>query len=217
MRYLPSLLAMLALAACSSVPSEPHPNLTILRNQCVKWHDSGAYAAAFAQAAAPASRTLDRYIAQKPVGNRAVVFDIDETLLSNWPYLTSVQFVIDPRTFFVWIRHEKAIPLLPTKAIYDHARAAGIPIFLITGRSEKMRTATIQNLKEAGYEGWSGLYLKPMGYTNPSIIPFKSGIRKMLTDKGYDIILSMGDQYSDLDGGYSRHSFKLPNPFYYLP
>ena len=34
---------------------------------------------------------------------------------------------------------------------------------------------------------------------------------------GFTIILSVGDQESDLKGGYAERTFKLPNPVYYLP
>jgi len=31
------------------------------------------------------------------------------------------------------------------------------------------------------------------------------------------IVLNVGDQFSDLEGGYALHPTKLPNPMYYLP
>ena len=40
---------------------------------------------------------------------------------------------------------------------------------------------------------------------------------KQLTEQGYTILLSIGDQQSDLDGGYAERTFKLPNPVYFLP
>lgn len=210
-----SLFLLLALAGCATNSSEPKPNLTILKEQCRQWHDSGEYDRAFARASAPANRVLDYYL-KKPVGKNAVVFDIDETLLSNWPYLAEGQFAIFPDTFMAWTRREMGIPLVPMRDVYNRAKAAGIPIFLITGRPESIREATIRDLTEAGYSGWTQLYLKPKDYTDKSIVPFKSGVRKMLTDKGYSIILNAGDQFSDLDGGYAKHRVKLPNPFYFL-
>jgi hypothetical protein len=30
-------------------------------------------------------------------------------------------------------------------------------------------------------------------------------------------VLNMGDQLSDLEGGYAERTFKLPNPFYWIP
>ena len=40
---------------------------------------------------------------------------------------------------------------------------------------------------------------------------------KEVAEQGYTIILSMGDQNSDLLGGYAEKTFKLPNPVYFLP
>ena len=41
--------------------------------------------------------------------------------------------------------------------------------------------------------------------------------RKKLVDQGYTIIVNMGDQMSDLDGGFAERTYKLPNPFYFVP
>ncbi len=36
-------------------------------------------------------------------------------------------------------------------------------------------------------------------------------------NEGYRIIASIGDQWSDLEGGSAERVFKLPNPFYQIP
>jgi hypothetical protein len=59
--------------------------------------------------------------------------------------------------------------------------------------------------------------MKPDDYHENSVIPFKSGARKEIEEKGHTIIVNVGDQYSDLAGGYSERVFKLPDPFYYIP
>jgi len=213
--FLPVLL-LLSLAGCAV--SEPHPNLGLYRKKLVAWHDSGDYAACFAQQAAPMNAWLDHVIRTRQPGEKvAVVFDIDETLLSNWSFLTNGQFAIILDNFISWTRVHNDPPLPPTQAIFNRARAAGIDIFLITGRPEILRADTIRQLHVAGYSGWTELYLKPAAYTDVSIVPFKSGVRKMLTEKGYRIVLNAGDQWSDLEGGYAERRFKLPNPFYFLP
>ena len=48
-------------------------------------------------------------------------------------------------------------------------------------------------------------------------IPYKSGTRAYIESQGYDIVADFGDQYSDLIGGYTDRTFKMPNPNYYLP
>jgi predicted secreted acid phosphatase len=48
-------------------------------------------------------------------------------------------------------------------------------------------------------------------------IQYKSGTRAYIESKGYDIVADIGDQFSDLEGGYADKMFKMPNPNYYLP
>jgi acid phosphatase len=209
-------LFTLLIAALTGCAGEPKPNLTHAKWRMVDWHDSGAYLRDFQSAATRANRILDRYLTRDVPQNFAIVFDIDETLLSNWDYLRGNDFGVTMPTFQPWAETSRDPALAPMAEVFAKARAYRIPIFLVTGRPEVLREATIKNLNNAGYWGWAELYLKPPGYSDQSIVPFKSGVRKALTEKGYNIILNVGDQYSDLEGGYARHPVKLPNPFYYL-
>jgi predicted secreted acid phosphatase len=55
---------------------------------------------------------------------------------------------------------------------------------------------------------------------NPASCPtiqYKSGTRAYIESQGYDIVADIGDQFSDLLGGYADKTFKMPNPNYYLP
>jgi predicted secreted acid phosphatase len=48
-------------------------------------------------------------------------------------------------------------------------------------------------------------------------IPYKSGTRAYIESQGYEIVADIGDQFSDLEGGFADKTFKMPNPNYYLP
>jgi len=49
-------------------------------------------------------------------------------------------------------------------------------------------------------------------------VEYKANTRKHIEqDLGYDVVLNIGDQFSDLIGGYADRAVKLPNPTYYLP
>jgi Predicted secreted acid phosphatase len=215
MRTARYLVFALVLAGCAN-PGEPKPNLTIAKWRMIDWHDSGGYLRTFTAAADRADRILERHLRNRPPG-AAIVFDIDETLLSNWRFLRGNDFGVTEGAFVPWARRSSDPALEPMHKVFAKARAHGIPIFLISGRPESLREATERNLNAADYWGWTRLYLRPDSDHDPSVIPFKSGVRKMLTEQGFDILLNVGDQHSDLAGGYARHRVKLPNPFYYLP
>jgi predicted secreted acid phosphatase len=48
-------------------------------------------------------------------------------------------------------------------------------------------------------------------------IPYKSGTRAYIESQGYNVVADIGDQFSDLEGGFADKTFKMPNPNYYLP
>ncbi|MGZ4447865.1 MAG: HAD family acid phosphatase [Nocardioides sp.] len=54
-----------------------------------------------------------------------------------------------------------------------------------------------------------------------STVEYKAGTRAYIEDKvnglGQTIVLNIGDQFSDLQGGHAMNNVKLPNPTYYLP
>ena len=106
--------------------------------------------------------------------------------------------------------------LAPTVALVRRARELGVAVFFVTGRPPELREATERNLREQGYE-WDGVVLQPAGASFASAVDFKAPERKRIAERGYTILLSMGDQQSDLDGGYAERTFKLPNPVYFLP
>jgi hypothetical protein len=147
-----------------------------------------------------------------PSGKLAVVFDIDETSLSNYSFLAASGFSSAGLVPAAVAGSSPAIQ--PTLALYRDAVSKGVAVFFITGRPSQVATITQNNLKSAGYnQGWTGLTFKPSG---PGTEAYKSGERAKIEEQGYDIAVDIGDQESDLDGGHADHDFKLPNPFYFI-
>ena len=110
------------------------------------------------------------------------------------------------------------MPIPGTLRLFNKARAAGIEVFFITGRWEELTAATEQNLAAAGFKEWKGLALRKGPQKKMTTVEYKSEERRKIVDAGYRIVMSMGDQWSDLNGDPKAEiSVKLPNPFYYLP
>jgi hypothetical protein len=157
-----------------------------------------------------------------------LVLDIDDTALTNWEVIKADDFgrIINgpctalpegPCGWAAWDFLGKAPTIVPTLTLFRQARALNIAVFFITGRPESQRAATEQNLYNAGYEGYSGLYMVPEGRHYPSAADFKAPVRAGIEAAGYTIIANMGDQPSDLAGGHAEKTFLLPNPFYRIP
>lgn len=209
--------------ACFSLQifaTEPE-NLSQFKNELAFYHDSGQYQYDIKQitdeAIAYLQKRIDENNTAKIKQKLAIVLDIDETSLSNYADMYHLNFGGDQKLYDHEneLSHDPAIP--NTLALYNFAKANHVAVFFITGRHPFLREATERNLQIAGYKDWDGLYFRPLDDHQKSVIPFKSSIRKQITQQGYDIVLSLGDQFSDLSGGYADNIFKLPNPYYYIP
>ena len=86
-------------------------------------------------------------------------------------------------------------------------------VIFITGRKESDRPGTEKNLRAAGFGGYTALLLKPNG-AKMTTEQFKTETRRKLQAEGRVIIANVGDQESDLAGGFSERTFKVPGPFY---
>jgi hypothetical protein len=137
---------------------------------------------------------------------------------AKWPKPES------PCGFNAWILLADAMPL-DTVRLFQVAQQKNVTVFFITGRHEegneqddhRVFEATIDNLHKAGYNvSRDNLFLKPVN-DKRSIQEFKTAKRKQITEMQYTIIANVGDQYSDLRGGYAERVYKLPNPFYFVP
>jgi predicted secreted acid phosphatase len=143
----------------------------------------------------------------------AITLDIDETSLSNYQELQAANFTGAVGALALATITADSPAIQPTLQLYRAARARGIAVFFITGRPDISADVTVQNLNAAGYTDRAGISFKP---TDAQTIPYKSGERAKIEQQGYRIIANVGDQESDLAGGYADRSFKLPNPFYFI-
>ncbi len=208
------LLALLCPGCCTH-----YTNLDQYK-QCLRHYHDTRYEADIQSQVSVAEKYLHTRTAQGGT-NLTLVLDIDETSLSNWEDLAGkskwgMDFGFNDAQFNDWVRQAQAPAIAPVLALYKDAEQAGMKVYFITGRSEALRSATEQNLHQVGYDHWEHLYLKPVG-SKATVIEYKSSCRKEITENDHcTIILNVGDQCSDLTGGYSEKCIKLPNPFYFI-
>jgi predicted secreted acid phosphatase len=212
--------ATCALLMGSKTFAEPM-NLQTLKAEIVEYQKSGEYDKELATIAQQADQFISTAVAKnqaQPTPEKlAIVLDIDETSVSNYKSILASQFCADKQASDRAIALGNDPVIKPIFTLYQHAIKSGVAVFFVTGRPEALLDATTKNLKAVGYKTWAGLYLRPTTDRNTSVIPFKTQARKTITESGYHIIASIGDQQSDLSGGLADQTFKLPNPFYYIP
>ncbi|MER6122659.1 HAD family acid phosphatase [Streptomyces sp. NPDC001795] len=162
----------------------------------------------------------------------AVVFDIDDTLLLSLDYEKKTNYTYNPATWADYVAKADRPAVPGTPALVQYAKDKGVEVFYNSGLKEAQRSAAVENLKKVGADinlDADHMFLKdaanPPSYLSDCATPgtwkcttvqYKSGTREHIESLGYDIIADFGDQYSDLDGGYSGRTYKLPNPTYFV-
>jgi predicted secreted acid phosphatase len=207
------LIAPMAMACpCSEIP-KPDPNKPeLVRDAGIKYTYTAEYRKQFADAIADARKAVVEHMNE---ARPAVVADIDETILDN-----REEFETHPdfkwAEFERWMQKADAPTLKPTADFLGWARKQGFAVFLITGRPEHDRAATIQNLVRRGI-AYDALYMRPGDDMKDVAEEVKTAWRKKIEDMGFKVVVNIGDQFSDLYGGYSIDCEKLPNKMYYIP
>lgn len=156
---------------------------------------------------------------------KVLLLDVDDTSLVTYDYEIYTNFVYNPATNaqFVNAAVFPAVPGILRSAQY--AKGHGYTVIYLTGRPESQRAGTLLNLSKEGFPVASkNLYLNDatapyLSSCEPSCTTTqrKSLTRQYIESQGYKITANVGDQFSDLNGGFSKKTFKLPNPMYYLP
>jgi acid phosphatase len=217
----PSLFLSLALiaaggatfGAAGAAHAEPQ-NLTRLKEEIATYIDSGAYDREIAQVATSAQAWLKQRATQRKPGERLIViFDLDETLISNLPGMRPLDFGYVPAAWDAWVNAGRAPAIAPVLEVYRTARRLGLEVILLSGREERFRAGTEKNLRAIGCDDYAALVLKPND-ARETTGAYKLAARRRLAAEGGTIVANIGDQKSDFEGGESERNFKLPDPFY---
>jgi 5'-nucleotidase (lipoprotein e(P4) family) len=134
---------------------------------------------------------------------RAIVVDIDETVLDNSPAnafgaRNNVPFNV--KDWYAWGEMRKAKPVSGAVDFLNYAVSKGVKIFYISNRDEVQKQATIDNLKSAGFNDVSAenVMLRQTEST-------KEPRRKAVAAK-YRIVMLMGDNLDDFSDAFERKS-----------
>lgn len=134
---------------------------------------------------------------------RAVVVDIDETVLDNSP--AQALAIKSRRPFnlpdwYVWGEMRKAKALPGSVDFLNYANSKGVKVFYVSNRDEVQKQATIDNLKGVGFADISS--------ENVMLRTAESGKenrRKAIAAK-YRIVLLMGDNLDDFSDVFEKRS-----------
>jgi acid phosphatase len=207
-------IALMVLVA-ASMAAEP-TNLDLRKRELRGYHDTGAYQREIADVVTQVRAWVEQRVAQRKPGERlAMVFDLDETLISNWPFMIREDFGGSDAAWDAWYESAEAPAIPAVRDLFRFVRERGIEAIIVTGRNERWRAVTVKNLRAIGCAEETRVVFRPNDSQGP-VAAYKTAERKRLVDEGWTIVANIGDQQSDLANGFAERTFKLPNPFYLL-
>lgn len=132
---------------------------------------------------------------------KAIITDIDETILNNSAYeahqiLRGSDF--ESSSWHQWVSMENADTVPGALSFLKFASANGVEIFYVTNRSEKDATATLKNLQKFNFPDDDMEHIVPSSNTSS-----KEERRKKISST-HDVILLLGDNLGDFSSLFDK-------------
>jgi 5'-nucleotidase (lipoprotein e(P4) family) len=198
------LILVLMLTACSQQPTKSQRSFDLM---AIAYHRHSAETKALQyQAFNVAKDVLNLQLSKKTTKPKAVVLDIDETILDNSPYQSeaNIKDLLFPEGWYEWTAKAVAEPIPGAKEFLNFAANTKVTIFLVTNRSMEEKEATVKNLKEKGFTiDEDKIYFKTTVSSKES--------RRQEISKKYQIVLSIGDNLADFDALYDVRTWDNRN------
>jgi 5'-nucleotidase (lipoprotein e(P4) family) len=131
---------------------------------------------------------------------RAVIVDIDETVLDNSPHQAKVMLTDTayPAWWREWVDRAEARSIPGAFEFLKQASSNGVSVFYVTNRSADERAATLRNLRRLGFP-----------YADESHVFTREGesskeVRRARIAQTHEIVLLVGDNLADFAAVFDR-------------
>lgn len=185
------------------------------KDAVIAYYESQNHESAVAEILKPAYQLIKNY--SDTTTEYAIVFDVDETSLNHYQDLKNAGF---PQDDLVWddiVKMTDCQPIEATLNFYKKCVELGYKVFFVSARYWHSLAATKQALKNARYTKFEDVFVFPANiqeYKADEFKNFKSERRAFVESLGFKVLLSIGDQPSDLIGGFTKYTYELPNYLY---
>lgn len=229
---LSALVAVLLMVACHRIKNEnqtPVPTNDYMQLATLWYQQAAECRALYYQGYNLARLRLDEMLKTEKKGKKAVVVDIDETVLDNSPY--QAWCIINGKSFpegwAEWTAQGNAMALPGSVDFLNYAVSKGVDVFYITNRKQAEAEATLRNLQKEGFPQADTVHV--LFRTAES----NKESRRQRVARDYKILLLVGDNLNDftdlwekqgvarrlaltdsLRAEFGKRFIILPNPMY---
>jgi 5'-nucleotidase (lipoprotein e(P4) family) len=142
---------------------------------------------------------LDQHMSISNPLPRALITDIDETILDNSRYQVHQSLMgrdYDSKSWAEWTARGEADTVPGAPSFLSYAASKGVQIFYITNRNESERTGTLANLQKFNLPNSDNAHLIMRKDVS------SKEIRRQEVMKNYNILLYLGDNLADFHALY---------------
>ena len=152
-------------------------------------------------------RLEENLIDKRITAKRAVIVDVDETILNNSPFeaksiLENTEY---PKYWDQWIERASAEPLPGALDFVTYAESKNVEVFYITNRKEKFKHATINNLRKFQFPFADETHV--VCRTDES----SKELRREMVEKKFNVALLIGDNLADFSNVFDKISVERRN------
>jgi len=188
-------------------------NLSDAKNEVREYYESGKFDA---EVNSIINSAIKKFNETDLPENAAVVFDVDETALSNYDYTKKLGFGYTWQSWDDWVKSAKSKAIPGVKKLYDFLISKNVKIIFLTGRTADQCRATGINLRIEGFVKYDTLICRTEKEAHMKTKIYKNNALKMLAKKNYRIIGCIGDQPADVNPDICRLNILVPNYLYKL-
>lgn len=134
---------------------------------------------------------------------RAVVVDVDETILDNSPqqaFSIKKHLPFTPSIFTEWVNLRKAKAIPGAVDFLNYAHQKGVKVFYVTNRNAAEKQGTIDNLKSVGFPDATEETVQVRADTS------SKEARRLAISSNYRIVLLIGDNLNDFSNIFEKKS-----------
>jgi 5'-nucleotidase (lipoprotein e(P4) family) len=162
---------------------------------------AGEYRALCFQAFNIAHLRVDEIIKVQSAKPKAIVTDIDETILDNSPYEAHQTLQgkdYESASWSEWVSKINADTVPGSLNFLNYAFSKGLEIFYVTNRGESERGVTLKNLQKFNFPNADSAHLFPLQNTS------SKEKRRQTILSSHEIVMLMGDNLGDFSNLFDK-------------
>ena len=165
-------------------------------------------------------RLKELYLNNNDLKDKAVIMDLDETVLDNSQYqveITKKGETFNMKSWSEWVNRGEAKLVPGAKDFINLVRKLGLQLIFISNRMDERLESTKENMKKLHIYADNDIYLLRLDKKDKKTIrrsEVYKGENRMSSYGSFDVLMYLGDAMGDFEDTEFYNNIIFPNPMY---